>query len=83
MLELETQLENERLRLGELRKKHYNLAGVPLEELAQGNGEASSPAHPGTMSPKPSKPALMKKPALAQKPHIPPKVRAVKKTLCA
>uniref|UniRef100_A0A3B4Y0H3 Huntingtin interacting protein 1 related b n=1 Tax=Seriola lalandi dorsalis TaxID=1841481 RepID=A0A3B4Y0H3_SERLL len=82
VLELESQLENERLRLGELRKKHYDLAGVPLEQVSEGNGEASSLVHPVTMSPKPSKPALMKKPALAQKPHIPPKVRAVKKSLC-
>lgn len=80
VLELESQLENERLRLGELRKKHYNLAGVPLEELSEGNGDASSLANPATMSPKPSKPALMKKPALAQKPHIPPKVR--RKQMC-
>ncbi|KAM8760877.1 huntingtin interacting protein 1 related b isoform 2-T2 [Acanthopagrus schlegelii] len=72
VLELESYLENERLRLGELRKKHYELAGVPLEP--EGNGVRSpSPAHPGTMSPKPSKPALMKKPALAQKPTIPSK----------
>lgn len=28
MLELESQLQKERLRLGELRKKHYELAGV-------------------------------------------------------
>ena len=80
MLELESHLENERLRLGELRKKHYELAGVPLEP--EGNGVRSpSPAHPGTMSPKPSKPALMKKPALAQKPTIPSKsmVRTVMK----
>uniref|UniRef100_A0A8D0CZG6 Huntingtin interacting protein 1 related b n=1 Tax=Sander lucioperca TaxID=283035 RepID=A0A8D0CZG6_SANLU len=34
LLELESQLENERLRLGELRKKHYELAGVPLEQPA-------------------------------------------------
>lgn len=83
VLELESHLENERLRLGELRKKHYELAGVPLEQV-EGNGETSSPAHPTTMSPKPAKPALMKKPALAQKPNIPPKttVRAVKKSLC-
>uniref|UniRef100_A0A8C6Q1I6 Huntingtin interacting protein 1 related b n=1 Tax=Nothobranchius furzeri TaxID=105023 RepID=A0A8C6Q1I6_NOTFU len=33
VLELETQLENERLRLGELRKKHYDLAGVPSVKL--------------------------------------------------
>uniref|UniRef100_A0AAQ5ZWY9 I/LWEQ domain-containing protein n=1 Tax=Amphiprion ocellaris TaxID=80972 RepID=A0AAQ5ZWY9_AMPOC len=32
VLELESQLENERLRLGELRKKHYDLAGVPSEQ---------------------------------------------------
>uniref|UniRef100_A0A7N6FG13 Huntingtin-interacting protein 1-related protein n=1 Tax=Anabas testudineus TaxID=64144 RepID=A0A7N6FG13_ANATE len=57
VLELESQLENERLRLGELRKKHYDLAG----------------ANPFSLSPKPTKPALMKKPALAQKPNIPPK----------
>ncbi|KAG7490624.1 huntingtin-interacting protein 1-related protein [Solea senegalensis] len=70
VLELESQLENERLRLGELRKKHYDLAGVPLEQVSEGNGETSSPSHPGSMSPKPSKPALMKKPTLAQKPNI-------------
>uniref|UniRef100_A0A667ZVL7 Huntingtin interacting protein 1 related b n=1 Tax=Myripristis murdjan TaxID=586833 RepID=A0A667ZVL7_9TELE len=70
VLELENQLENERLRLGELRKKHYDL----------GNGLSSSPAHSATLSPKPTKPAIMRKPALAQKPNIPPKttVRAQK-----
>ncbi|KAK2837224.1 hypothetical protein Q5P01_014436 [Channa striata] len=73
VLELESQLENERLRLGELRKKHYELAGVPPNEVAEGNGETSLQAHPAYMSPKPTKPALMKKPALAQKPNIPPK----------
>uniref|UniRef100_A0A3Q1F3P2 Huntingtin interacting protein 1 related b n=1 Tax=Acanthochromis polyacanthus TaxID=80966 RepID=A0A3Q1F3P2_9TELE len=73
VLELESQLENERLRLGELRKKHYDLAGVPLEQVSEGNGETSSLVHPASMSPKPSKPAIMKKPALAQKPNIPPK----------
>nr|XP_033475786.1 huntingtin interacting protein 1 related b isoform X2 [Epinephelus lanceolatus] len=73
VLELESQLENERLRLGELRKKHYDLAGVPVEEAPEGNGETSSPAHSATMSPKPGKPALSKKPVLAQKPNLPPK----------
>lgn len=69
VLELETMLENERLRLGELRKKHYEIAGVPLEQLSEDNGLKASPA-----SPKPSsKPGLMKKPVLAQKPNIPPK----------
>uniref|UniRef100_A0A3Q4BP31 Uncharacterized protein n=1 Tax=Mola mola TaxID=94237 RepID=A0A3Q4BP31_MOLML len=80
VLELESNLENERLRLGELRKKHYELAGVPLQQTSEGNGDASPLAHPASMSPKPSKPALMKKPALAQKPNIAPKtiVRAVR-----
>ncbi|XP_056314737.1 huntingtin interacting protein 1 related b [Danio aesculapii] len=69
VLELETMLENERLRLGELRKKHYEIAGVPVEQLSEDNGLKASPA-----SPKPSsKPGLMKKPVLAQKPNIPPK----------
>ncbi|XP_034728042.1 huntingtin interacting protein 1 related b isoform X2 [Etheostoma cragini] len=70
LLELESQLENERLRLGELRKKHYDLAGVPLEQVSEGNGETSSLANPVAMLPKPSKPALLKKPALAQKPNV-------------
>lgn len=70
MLELENHLENERLRLGELRKKHYELAGVPLEQISEGNGDTSSLADPASMSPKSRKPALMKKPALAQKPTI-------------
>uniref|UniRef100_A0A3Q1AWI9 I/LWEQ domain-containing protein n=1 Tax=Amphiprion ocellaris TaxID=80972 RepID=A0A3Q1AWI9_AMPOC len=80
VLELESQLENERLRLGELRKKHYDLAGVPSEQVSEGNGETSLLAHPASMSPKPSKPAIMKKPALAQKPSVPPKtmVRSMK-----
>uniref|UniRef100_A0A667ZPW7 Huntingtin-interacting protein 1-related protein n=1 Tax=Myripristis murdjan TaxID=586833 RepID=A0A667ZPW7_9TELE len=85
VLELENQLENERLRLGELRKKHYDLAGVPLEQISEGNGLSSSPAHSATLSPKPTKPAIMRKPALAQKPNIPPKttVRAQKeKPVC-
>ncbi|XP_069034303.1 huntingtin interacting protein 1 related b [Embiotoca jacksoni] len=73
VLELENQLGNERLRLGELRKKHYNLAGVAPEQASEGNGETSSLVHPVTMSPKSNKPALMKKPALAQKPNILPK----------
>lgn len=63
-------LENERLRLGELRKKHYEIAGVPLEQLEQVE-DALSSTFPS--SPKPSKPSLMKKPALAQKPNIPTK----------
>lgn len=63
-------LENERLRLGELRKKHYEIAGVSLEQFGQ-DDNALSPKSPS--SPKPSKPSLMKKPALAQKPNIPTK----------
>lgn len=70
VLELENHLENERLRLGELRKKHYELAGVPLERISEGNGDAPSLADAASMSPKSRKPALMKKPALAQKPNL-------------
>ncbi|XP_033828022.1 huntingtin interacting protein 1 related b [Periophthalmus magnuspinnatus] len=69
VLELESLLENERLRLGELRKKHYEVAGVPLEQLSDDNG--LGPMAPA--SPKASKPALMKKPIVAQKPSIAPK----------
>ena len=81
MLELESQLGNERLRLGELRKKHYDVVGVPSEPVSEGNGGTSSLAYPANMSPKPSKPVLFKKPALAQKPNLLPKsvVRAVEK----
>uniref|UniRef100_A0A8C7Z3J4 Huntingtin interacting protein 1 related b n=1 Tax=Oryzias sinensis TaxID=183150 RepID=A0A8C7Z3J4_9TELE len=81
LLELETLLENERQRLGELRKKHYDLAGVPMEQVSEGNGELSSLVNPVTplnnpvtMSPKPSKPALMKKPPLSQKPNVGPRM---------
>ncbi|XP_061115973.1 huntingtin interacting protein 1 related b [Conger conger] len=70
VLELEMQLDSERVRLGELRKKHYVLAGVPLDQVAEGNGFTSTPP---PLSPKPTKPPLMKKPAIAQKPTIPPK----------
>ncbi|KAK0150954.1 Huntingtin-interacting protein 1-related protein [Merluccius polli] len=78
VLELESQLENERLRLGELRKKHYGIAGVAVPQLAEDNGicsASSSPSHAGSASPKLSqaKPSVMRKPALAQKPNFPPK----------
>ncbi|XP_012718852.2 huntingtin-interacting protein 1-related protein [Fundulus heteroclitus] len=76
VLELENELENERLRLGELRKKHYDLAIVPLEQVAKENGDTPSlvqPTRPLSMSPKPSKPPLGRKPTLSQKPNIPSK----------
>lgn len=41
VLELETRLQKERERLGELRKKHYELAGV-----AEGWGEDEEGGHP-------------------------------------
>lgn len=31
VLELEKQLVNERIRLGELRKKHYEMGGIPMD----------------------------------------------------
>ncbi|XP_066515327.1 uncharacterized protein [Hoplias malabaricus] len=37
VLELESQLSNERQRLGELRKKHYEMAGVPLDQPVERN----------------------------------------------
>lgn len=63
VLELEKTLENERMRLGELRKRHYALAGVidqPVEE------ELSRPV----ASPRRG---ILKKPPLAQKPTLVPK----------
>nr|XP_046203250.1 huntingtin-interacting protein 1-related protein-like isoform X2 [Oncorhynchus gorbuscha] len=73
VLELENQLGNERLRLGELRKKHYNIAGVPAADLPEGNGLDPSLAPVAPSSPKSSKPSVMRKPDLAQKPNLLPK----------
>ncbi|XP_061119062.1 huntingtin-interacting protein 1-related protein-like isoform X2 [Conger conger] len=64
VLELESNLENERVRLGELRRKHYELAGSPLDPENDNNG-VSNKAPP---SPKPAKPSLFKKPSLPRKP---------------
>uniref|UniRef100_A0A8C8JNR5 Huntingtin-interacting protein 1-related protein n=1 Tax=Oncorhynchus tshawytscha TaxID=74940 RepID=A0A8C8JNR5_ONCTS len=58
VLELENQLGNERLRLGELRKKHYNIAGVPAADLPEGNGLDPSLAPVAPSSPKSSKPSM-------------------------
>ncbi|XP_070485263.1 huntingtin-interacting protein 1-related protein isoform X1 [Equus przewalskii] len=63
VLELEKTLEAERVRLGELRKQHYVLAGVvgtPGEE------------EPGRPSPAPRS-GTSKKPPLAQKPSVAPR----------
>ncbi|XP_077164615.1 huntingtin-interacting protein 1-related protein isoform X1 [Paroedura picta] len=56
VLELEKTLENERLRLGELRRQHYALAG-----LCEENADAGKPAVA-------RKPGSFKKPPVAQKP---------------
>ncbi|XP_034953547.1 huntingtin-interacting protein 1-related protein isoform X2 [Zootoca vivipara] len=56
VLELEKTLENERLRLGELRRQHYALAGIDYE-TAEG-GKPTVARKPGTL----------KKPPVAQKP---------------
>uniref|UniRef100_A0A8C5C8M7 Huntingtin interacting protein 1 related n=1 Tax=Gadus morhua TaxID=8049 RepID=A0A8C5C8M7_GADMO len=73
VLELESQLENERLRLGELRKKHYGIAGAALVSDDNGvSSSASSPSHGSSLSPRlQQKPSVMKKPNLAQKPSLP------------
>lgn len=60
VLELESKLQNERLRLGEVRRKHYALAGV-FEEIEE---EAK---------PVPTQRGILKKPQLPQKPNFPPK----------
>ncbi|XP_056447740.1 huntingtin-interacting protein 1-related protein-like isoform X1 [Gadus chalcogrammus] len=75
VLELESQLENERLRLGELRKKHYGIAGAALVSDDNGvSSSASSPSHGSSLSPRlQQKPSVMKKPTLAQKPSLLPK----------
>lgn len=44
MLELETRLQKERERLGELRKKHYELAGVAEGWGGEEEGKTSSKA---------------------------------------
>lgn len=63
VLELEKTLEAERVRLGELRKQHYVLAGV------MGTPGEEEPSRP---SPAPRSGAT-KKPPLAQKPSIAPR----------
>uniref|UniRef100_A0A8C5RH79 I/LWEQ domain-containing protein n=1 Tax=Laticauda laticaudata TaxID=8630 RepID=A0A8C5RH79_LATLA len=56
VLELEKTLENERLRLGELRRQHYALAGLYTENM---DGKKPTIAR---------KPASLQRPAMAQKP---------------
>ncbi|XP_039627888.1 huntingtin-interacting protein 1-related protein-like isoform X1 [Polypterus senegalus] len=68
VLELESKLENERMRLGELRKKHYELAGgiedtPTVEQPIKTASSASVSMRPGSL----------KKPPVAQKPTVPPK----------
>lgn len=58
VLELENKLEQERMKLGDLRKKHYDLGGTNDEILEDKL---------------PSKPEVSRKPPLSQKPNIPPK----------
>lgn len=73
MLELENQLSSERQRLGELRKKHYELAGVPLDQTAEkdfdGFVSVLSPVMPEPPLPKPPKPEPPKNPS-SKKPSI-------------
>lgn len=73
MLELESQLSNERQRLGELRKKHYELAGVPLDQTIEGDFDGfvsvlppvmSEPSLPAPPKPEPPKNHPAKKPSI-------------------
>ncbi|XP_043846042.1 huntingtin-interacting protein 1-related protein-like [Dromiciops gliroides] len=66
VLELEKKLENERMRLGELRKQHYALAGVIDEPVEEEPPPFSRPV----ASPRRG---ILKKPPLAQKPTLVPK----------
>ncbi|XP_015273136.1 PREDICTED: huntingtin-interacting protein 1-related protein [Gekko japonicus] len=59
VLELEKTLENERLRLGELRRQHYALAGICTENVDTGKPAVAR------------KPGSLKKPPVAQKPAHP------------
>uniref|UniRef100_A0A5F8G6N4 Huntingtin interacting protein 1 related n=1 Tax=Monodelphis domestica TaxID=13616 RepID=A0A5F8G6N4_MONDO len=64
VLELEKTLENERRRLGELRKRHYALAGV-IDDGAEDEPLGRPVASP--------RKGILKKPPLAQKPSVGPK----------
>ncbi|XP_078083172.1 huntingtin-interacting protein 1-related protein-like isoform X1 [Mustelus asterias] len=59
VLELENKLQQERMKLGDLRKKHYDLGGICDDILEDEK--------------LPSKPGISKKPPLSQKPNIPAK----------
>ncbi|XP_069475736.1 huntingtin-interacting protein 1-related protein [Ambystoma mexicanum] len=61
VLELESKLQNERIRLGEVRRKHYALAGV-FDEIVE------------EIKPVPTQRGILKKPQLPQKPTLPPKL---------
>lgn len=63
VLELEKTLEAERVRLGELRKQHYVLAGVV------GTPAQEEPAQPSAAP----QSRTSKKPPLAQKPSVAPR----------
>ncbi|XP_026995324.2 huntingtin-interacting protein 1-related protein [Tachysurus fulvidraco] len=76
VLELENQLSNERQRLGELRKKHYDLAGVPLDQTVERDFDGfvsvlppvvPEPPLPEPPKPEPPKNLPAKKPSIFQK----------------
>lgn len=71
MLELESHLSKERQRLGELRKKHYELAGVPLDQTVERDLDGFVSILPPVMS----------EPPLPEPPKLePPKNPPSKKT---
>uniref|UniRef100_A0A3B4EBR8 I/LWEQ domain-containing protein n=1 Tax=Pygocentrus nattereri TaxID=42514 RepID=A0A3B4EBR8_PYGNA len=49
VLELESKLSSERQRLGELRKKHYELSGVPLDQPVERNYDRFASVLPAAM----------------------------------
>uniref|UniRef100_A0A8C1KS89 Huntingtin interacting protein 1 related a n=1 Tax=Cyprinus carpio TaxID=7962 RepID=A0A8C1KS89_CYPCA len=54
VLELEKQLVNERIRLGELRKKHYEMGGIPMDSPPGNTVNSFDSSLPGCLKKKPS-----------------------------
>uniref|UniRef100_A0AAR2KWK0 I/LWEQ domain-containing protein n=1 Tax=Pygocentrus nattereri TaxID=42514 RepID=A0AAR2KWK0_PYGNA len=61
VLELESKLSSERQRLGELRKKHYELSGVPLDQPVERNYDRFASVLPAAMPEPPFIPNILKK----------------------
>ncbi|XP_051541772.1 huntingtin-interacting protein 1-related protein-like [Myxocyprinus asiaticus] len=84
VLELETQLANERIRLGELRKRHYDMEGIPMDsssDKAMDHFDSSLPTHypdPPTMELPSLEPLRLEPPRL--EPPAPEPAKGSKRT---